>query len=176
MNREDIKKFNVNRNYISQNQPWVSDALPCHYLPYRAAKWYPPIFCLGVALSLIEAETFARHLGLPADNSSLVHGYGIPGRLTELCGADPQVMVKRCDQGGSQEDWIWVFSLATNYDISKGVDVNGPLRKYREIVEGAFGPSKGVMWWMEYTTNHTPSHWWVSTESSTLFVAVCGIC
>ena len=173
MNREDIKEFNVNRQYISQNQSWIPGTLPLHYLPHRATKWYPPIFCLGVALSLKETEDFARHLELPINSRDSACGYGISVRLTELCGADPLVMIKRCDQGGSQEDWIWVFSLATNYNISDEVDVSRSLKKYREIVKEAFGSSKEVMWWLEYTTNHSPGHWWVSAKFFAVFNTIC---
>ena len=173
MNREDIKEFNVNRQYISQNQPWTPDTLPLNYLPHRATKWYPPIFCLGVALSLKETEDFATHLGLPLNSRDSVHGYGISGHLTKLCGAKQRVMLKRCDQGGSRDDRIWVFSLATNYDISDGVDVSGPLKKYRETVKQAFGSSKEVMWWLEYVTNHSPGHWWVSAQPFAVFVDIC---
>ena len=166
MNREDIKEFNVNRDYILQNQPWPSNALPPQYFPDRASRWQPPVFCLGVALSSIETEEFARHLGLPIDKNDSIVAYGISGHLTRVCGANPGVMLERCDQGGGLRDWVWVFSLATNYHLAKGVNVNEALKKYREIVEGAFGSSKRVAWWLEYTTNHTPNHWWVGTKNS----------
>ena len=172
MNREDIKEFNVNRDYILQNQPWPSNALPPQYFPDRASRWQPPVFCLGVALSSTETEEFARHLGLRVNERLSAVAYGISGHLTRVCGADPRVMLERCDQGGGLRDWVWVFSLATNYDLSKGVKVNEALKKYREIVEGAFGSSKQVLWWLEYTTNHTPNHWWVSTKTSVAFVTV----
>jgi len=70
-----------------------------------------------------------------------MHRYEISRRLTEVCGAKPQVMVECCDMGGGPEDRIWLFSLATNYDISNGVNVNESLKKYREIVEKVFGGS-----------------------------------
>jgi len=160
MNLEDITKYNVNREYISANQPWPPAFIPRQYLPHQASKWYPPIFCLGVAMSLKETEDFARYLGLPLDSDDFIHAYGIPGRLSELCEANPELMLKRCDQGGGPGERIWVFSLTTNYDVSRGVNVNSSLRKYREIVKEAFGSSKVVGWWLEYVTNHTPSHWW----------------
>jgi len=162
LNQEDIKEFNVNRSYILKNQPWFSNALPRGYLSHRATKWYPPIFCLGVTLSFEETAEFARQLDIPVDDESFMHRYEISRHLTEVCGAKPRVMVERCDMGGGPEDRIWLFSLATNYDISKGVNVNESLKKYREIVEKAFGSSKRVMWWLEYTVNHAPGHWWVS--------------
>ena len=64
--------------------------------------------------------------------------------------------------GGDPRDRIWLFSLTTNYTIRKGVDVNEPLKKCCEMVEEVFGSSKKVGWWLEYTVNHDPGHWWVS--------------
>jgi len=158
MNLEDIKEFNVNRDYLSQHQPWAPNDFPREYLPHRETKWYPPVFCLGVALSLKETEDFARYLGLPVTSDSFVYGHGIAGYLTDACGAEQEVMLERCDQGGDVEDWIWVFSLVDSYDVSDKLDAGEPLRKYREIVEGAFGFSKQVMWWLEYTRNRSPCH------------------
>jgi len=112
-----------------------------------------------VALSLKETEDFARCLGLPVKSDTSVCGYGIAGYLTDACGAKREVQLERCDQGGDVEDWIWVFSLVNNYNISDKLDAKEPLRKYREIVERAFGSSKQVMWWLEYTRNRSPRHW-----------------
>jgi len=85
-------------------------------------------------------------------------------------------MVECCDVGGSpEEDRTWLFSLATNYDIHEGTDLNESLRKYREVVGKAFGSSKKVMWWLEYTVNHAPGHWWVSTHYSIPLVAGYGV-
>ena len=176
LNREEIRDLNLNRGFIVQNQPWVSNELPRGYLPHPSTKWYPPIFCLGVALSLQETEEFAQHLGIPLDEM-IMYRHGISRRLTELCGAKSQIMVERCDKGKSpEEDRIWLFSLATNYDIHPETDLNEPLRKYREIVEKAFGPSKKVAWWLEYTVNHDPGHWWVSNEYPITVVAAYGAC
>jgi len=161
LNREEIKELNVNREYIVKNQPWCSNALPRGYLPHPATKWYPPIFCLGVALSFHETEEFAKHFGIPVDERC-THRHGISRRLTKVCGA--RVMVERCDMGGPPEDRTWLFSLVTNYDISRGANVNESLKKYREIVEQAFGSSKKVMWWLEYTVNHDPGNWWWSAH------------
>ena len=172
MNREDIKEFNVNRDYILQNQPWPSNALPPQYFPHRASRWQPPVFCLGVALSSKETEEFARHLGLPIDKNDSVVAYGIPGHLDQVCGANPGFRHKRCDQGRGLRDWVCVISLATNYDLAKGVKVDEALKKYRKIIEGAFGSSKQVAWWLEYTTNHTANHWWVSTKNSAPSITV----
>ena len=174
LNREEIRELNVNRDYILQNQPWVSSELPRGYLPDPSTKWYPPIFCLGVALSTQETEEFAKHFGILSDKVTM-YWNGISRRLTEACGAERGIMAERCDVGGSpDDDRTWLFSLATNYDISRGRNVNESLRKYREIVEKAFGSSKKVMWWLEYTTNHAPGHWRVSNQTS--IVVVVGRC
>ena len=87
-----------------------------------------------------------------------MHRHGISRRLTGLRGGGLPVTVKRCDVGQGPEDITWLFSLATNYDTSKGVSLYKPLEKYCEIVEGAFGSSQKVVWWLEYTVNHDPGH------------------
>ena len=133
------------------------------------------VFCLGVALSLKETEDFARRLELPVEGQGYVYGFGIAGRLTELCGAKPGFTTERCDQGGGSAEWIWVLFLKTNYG-SPGVDIREPLRKYRENVEGAFGSSKKAMWWLNYMANHTPDCWRVSAEVSTVFVLIGSVC
>ena len=176
MNREDIKEFNVNREYILHNQPFAPGTFPPQYVPHRPTKWYPPMFCLGVALSTKETEDFARHLGLTVDERGSMVAYGIAGHLTRVCGADPQVTLQRCDQGGPFKDRVWLFSLVNNYHNPSEIHGKGSLDKYREIVEGAFGSSKQVMWWLEYTMNHTPTHWWVSTKTSTVFAVIHSIC
>jgi len=155
----DIKP-KVDRKYVTLNQPWSLDALPPRYL-HPTTKWYPPIFCLRVALSFEETVTFAKRLDIPTDRIGQ-HTHLIAIHLTEACGADPPVTVMRGDRGGGPDDCIWLISLATNYDVSEGLDVNEPLGKCREIVKRALGPPKEVGWWLEYTTNHDPGHWWVS--------------
>ena len=179
LNREEIVKLNVNRDYIVQNQPWSSSELPRGYLPHPPSRWYPPIFCLGVALSPQETKKFAEHLEIPHGTVTM-YRHEISRYLTELCGAKRRIMVKRCDTGKSpEEEKAWLFSLATNYDIYQGgMDLNEPLRKYREIVEKVLGPSKRVEWWLEYTVNHDPGHWWVSNQYSNSIIAVtgCGVC
>ena len=147
-----------------ENQPWSSSELPRGFLPHPATKWYPPIFCLGVALSFQETEEFTQRLGIPFDKMS-TYWHGIVRHLTEVCGAESPIMVESCDVGGPPEnERTLLFSLATNYDIREGTDLTEPLRKYREIVEKVFGSSKKVMWWLEYTVNHDPGHWWVSNH------------
>ena len=63
-----------------------------------------------------------------------------------------------------------MFSLTTNYGVSNWAALSEPLKKYREVVEKAFGSRKEVLWWLEHTKNHSPGHWWVSAESSTVSV------
>jgi len=145
---------------MTQTQPWSLDALPPRYL-HPTTKWYPPIFCLGVALSFEETVTFAKRLDVPTDKIGQ-HTHLIAIHLTEACGADPPVTVMRGDRGGGPDDCIWLISLATNYDVSEGLDVKEPFRKYCEIVKEAFEHSKEIGWWLEYMTNHDPGHWWVS--------------
>jgi len=156
----DAKKPKVDREYITKNQPWPLDALPSKYLHYTT-KWYPPVFCLGVALSFEETVTFAERLGFPSDEI-MSHVQLIAAHLTEACGADPPVMVKRGDKGGGWRDHIWLISLATNYDVSEGLDVTESFRKYREMVKKVFGPSMEAGWWLEYMANHNPDNWRVS--------------
>ena len=99
-----------------------------------------------------------------------MHRYGISRRLTELCGTNWRVQVKRCDLGEGLGD-TWIFSLVTNYDIAIGVKLGDSFQKYCDIVEEAFGSSHKVMWWLEYTTNHTPGHWWVSDQHLMIIAA-----
>ena len=47
--------------------------------------------------------------------------------------------------------------MGSGYDISRGTDVNEPLKGYREMVKGAFGALKKVMWWLECTQTMTPA-------------------
>jgi hypothetical protein len=64
-------------------------------------------------------------------------------------------------------DWT-LFSLATNDDVAKGINLSETFEKYCGIVEEASGSSKKVAWWLEYTVNHDPGHWWVSDQLSLL--------
>ena len=48
------------------------------------------------------------------------------------------------------------------FSCSLGVDVIEPLKKCRGMVEEAFGSSKQIGWWLEYTMNHDPGYYWVS--------------
>jgi hypothetical protein len=73
------------------------------------------------------------------DEGRLMHRYGISNRLTELCGAIPQVMVKRCDKGGGPEDWTWIFSLEMDYEVPKVINLSESFGKYCKIVNEAFG-------------------------------------
>lgn len=163
-NLEYIKEYNIDRAYILQNQPWTSTELPPGYVPHRSTWWYPPIFCLGVALSTQETLEFARHLGVIVDESCSMPRTRVAKRLTELCGARPQVRVKFCDISDVPEDSAWVLSLATNYNACDGINVSESFEKYNKLVEEAFGSSRRVMWYLEHTVNHDPSHWWVSDQ------------
>ena len=124
-----------------------------------------------MALSQQETAKFAEYLGLPLDERAM-YRYGVSRHLNEICGGKPRIMVERCDVGGSpDDDRTWLFSLVTNYDIYRGVNVDEPLRKYREIVKKVFGPSsRKVLWWLEYTVNRTPGHWRVSIQYSVVVV------
>ena len=84
-------------------------------------------------------------------------------------------MVKRCDVDQGPEDITWLFSLATNYDTSIGVSLYEPLEEYCEIVGEAFGSSQKVVWWLEYTVNHDPGHWWVSEQRSAVMLSTRGV-
>ena len=121
------------------------------------------MFCFGVALSIQETAEFARHFNIPVQQGYLSHSQSVAVRLTELCGAKPPVMVEHCDTNESRGD-IVMFTLATNYDVARGIDLSESFKKYRKIVEEAFGPSRKVGWWLEYTTNHDPGHYWVSNQ------------
>ena len=51
------------------------------------------------------------------DERLFMHRYRISAHLTELCDANPQVIVHRCDGGEDPVDGTYVFALAlaTNY-------------------------------------------------------------
>ena len=53
--------------------------------------------------------------------------------------------------------WAEIRAIGSGYDISRGTDVNEPLKGYREMVKGAFGALKKVMWWLECTQTMTPA-------------------
>ena len=153
----DIKKPIVDREYITNNQPWPLDALPREYVPHPATKWYPPVFGFGVALSKEETERFAEHFDIPIDKE--YYENVISKRLTESCGA--RFTTRCCDMGGGPDESIQLFPMVTNYDVHK-VEVTEPLEKFCEVVEKVFGSSKQIGWWLEYTANHSPDHYRVS--------------
>jgi len=71
------------------------------------------------------------------------------------------VMVEKCDKGSYEDSMdCTLFSLATNDDAARGISLRGTFEKFCGIVEEAFGSSKKVGWWLEYTVNHDPGHWW----------------
>ena len=67
----DKKEYKIDREYITQNQPWSSDTHSREYFPHSARKWYPPIFCFGVALSSEETAELVRRLEIPAQWAGL---------------------------------------------------------------------------------------------------------
>ena len=104
-----------------------------------------------------------------------MYGHGVSARLTELCDANPPVFFKRCDVGEGSSD-TRLFSLVTNYDVAMGVKLGDSFQKFCDIVEEAFGSAHQVMWWLEYTRNHTPDDDIVSDRHPVIMVPVHSVC
>ena len=49
-----------------------------------------------------------------------------------------------------------VYTLATNYDLKYGEDLQEPYDKLVAAVERVFGDSKSVVWWLEFELNSDP--------------------
>ena len=50
----------------------------------------------------------------------------------------------------------FVYTLATNYDLKDGEDIQKPFDKLVDAVEEVFGDAKSVVWWLESELNSDP--------------------
>ena len=133
--------------------------------PDLATGWFPPMFHLGVALTIEEFDIFAAYVGISPseekDDVGYIYELGI--YFSKACGLErPGIRVRTCD---SPEHPL-MFSLISNYDVQPGHDLRPPFKEMVEIVQDVFGPSKNVMWWLEYTLNHDPENYFVSDPLS----------
>ena len=126
-------------------------------------RWFPPMFCLGVPLTLEEVCQFARHLGLPVKGEGDYHVYyAVARELSRMCGftgSDSsyplhRIAVKVCDTTGQPQ----MLALVNNYQITEELDYRRPFTIMVDALNGAFGGSKRVEWWLEYLRNHSPEH------------------
>ena len=54
-----------------------------------------------------------------------------------------------------------MLALISNYKIPLGFDYSEPYSKMLKVIEGTFGKSKKIEWWLEHTFNHSPRHFMV---------------
>jgi hypothetical protein len=154
MNEEYIEEHKINRSHILSQ-----------YLPDPSTDWFPPMFHLGVALTMEEADFFARRVKIPVPDGTegVGHIYHLETFLSEVCDLSrPGVMVRICDS----PKYPLVFTLASNYNLRPGRNLDTPFKRMVEIVQEVFGSSKSVMWWLDQTMNHDPENYFVSDSSS----------
>ena len=153
----------MTRDYVLSRQPWDLDSLPLQYIPMSQLRWFPPIFYLGVPLTFDEACQFARHLGLPVGGDSDHYVYhSLARRLSQMCGFTVpnspypfhRVTVWLYDTKGRPP----MLSMVSNYQIPEDLDYEKPHAVMENALKGAFGESKKVEWWLEYSQNHSPKH------------------
>ena len=134
-------------------------------------RWFPPMFYLGVPLTLQEVFHFAKHLGLSAPEDCGTDMYfTVAGHLSQMCGfTGPdssyplhRVAVNVCDAKGRP----WMLSLVNNYQIPEGLDYREPFTVMVDALNGAFGGSKEIEWWLEYWVNHSPNDFMVCETTS----------
>ncbi|KAF9785428.1 hypothetical protein BJ322DRAFT_829767 [Thelephora terrestris] len=151
----------LTRDYILSHQPWESMSIPRQYIPMGKQRWFPPIFCLGVPLTLEEVIQLGRHLGLTVSEDTDYDFYAVVAlRLSEICGftgpdsAYPlhHVAVKVCDTKGQPR----MLSLVTNYQMREEFDYSGPFTAMTDALDEVFDGSKKLEWWLEYSLNHCP--------------------
>ena len=165
MNEEYIKEHEINRSHIQKQQPWASKSIPLEYLPDPSTDWFPPVFHLGVALTIREFNIFATSMGIPPSEVKGDVGYifDLGSYFSEACGLEPSG-ISLCTCDSPEHDLM--FSLVSNYELQLGRDLRPPFKKMVEIIQEVFGPSKNVMWWLEYTLNHNPENYFVSDPPS----------
>ena len=61
-----------------------------------------------------------------------------------------------------------MLSLVTNYQIPEGLDYREPFTVMVDALNGAFGGSKEIEWWLEYWVNHSPNDFMVCETTSRL--------
>ena len=151
----------LTRDYMTSRQPWDAVSLPPQYVPNTKHRRFPPLFFLGVILTIEEVCHLARCLGLSfsGDGDETTY-YVVARRLSEICGFTVpdtsyplhRVTVEQCDTKGQ----TWMIALFSNYHIPHGLDYSDSYTKMIEALEKAFGESKKMEWWLEHTFNHTP--------------------
>jgi hypothetical protein len=97
------------------------------------------------------------------DNQGVGHIYELETRLSDACNIKgPGILARACDSPMCP----LVLTLVSNYGLRPGKDLGSPLKKMVQVVQQAFGPSKNVMWWLDYTMNHDPENHLVSDSPS----------
>ena len=158
--------------YITEHQPWESDELPYQYWPDKKRRWFPPLMCLGVVVTKQEMLRFCEHYNLwkpnpdrnPTGEELTFALFDLQFHLSKVCG------LPRSRQITAMSPHILgthtVYTLATNYDLKDGEDIQEPFDKLVEAVEEVFGDSKSVMWWLEFELNSDPKSRPVSDSCS----------
>ena len=59
-----------------------------------------------------------------------------------------------------------MLSLVNNYPIPEGLDYREPFTVMVNALDGAFGGSKRIEWWLEYWVNHSPKDFMVRETTS----------
>ena len=147
--------------YIREHQPWESDELPHQYWPDKARRWFPPLMCLGVAVDTDEMLRFCEHFNLwkpnpdrePTGEELSFAMFDLQFHLSKVCGLPRhrQITAMSPDAGSGLDT---VYTLATNYDLRDGEDIQEPFDKLVDAVEEVFGDSKSVVWWLESDLNY----------------------
>ena len=159
MNEEYIREHQINRSHLLKQQPWASKSIPREYLPDPSTKWFPPVLYLGVALNAEEARHFAKEVNIPTDED-FGHINKLQAYLSDTCGLKRSgMMIRICDS-----EYPLLFPLVSNYNLRPNRDLSGPFKKMVETVQGIFGSSKDVMWWLDYTMNNDPENYFVSVS------------
>jgi len=152
----------LTRDDIMSRQPWDAISLPPQYIPNTKHRWFPPLFFLGVVLTIEEVCHLTRCLGLSfsGDGDETTYYYVVAHHFSEICGfTGPDssypmhhVTVEQCDTKGEP----WMIALFSNYKTLYGLDYSDPYEIMVEALEKVFGESKKMEWWLEHTFNHTP--------------------
>lgn len=161
MNEEYIQEHQINRSHVLRQQPWASKSIPPEYLPDPSTNWFPPMLLLGVALTTKQVDQFAREVNIPVDEGDVGHFYELEAYMSAACGLkEPGIRFRICDSS----DHSLVLTLVSNYDLRPNKDLSGPFKKLVETVQKVFGPSKEVVWWLDYLMNHDPDNYFVSAS------------
>lgn len=156
-----IHRQTLTRDYIIGRQPWDPASLPPQYCPDGKLRWFPPLFLLGVILTIEEVCYLAKSLGLSIKGEDISVVYGmVAHHLSTICGFEGpnsicprhHVTVEKCDAEG----WPWMVALVSNYQMLQEFDYSDAYTIILEVIEKAFGGSKKIEWWLEHTVNHTP--------------------